>query len=101
MIPKPSHDPEFKLCHVGVAVPNLGPTTELLSALFGYRIVSGPFNDPIQKVTVSFLAKSGMDVAEIELIAPLAQDSPISSILAKNGGSAYHLCLKPVILIVR
>jgi methylmalonyl-CoA/ethylmalonyl-CoA epimerase len=91
---EPSEDLNFKLMHVGVAVSTLEPTTELLSALFGYKVVSGPFDDPIQKVTVNFLAKSADDVAEIELIAPLAQDSPIRSMLAKDGGGAYHLCFE-------
>jgi len=58
---------DFKLLHVGVAVSSLEPTAELLSTLFGYKVVSGPFDDPIQKVAVSFLATSGKDVAEIEL----------------------------------
>jgi methylmalonyl-CoA/ethylmalonyl-CoA epimerase len=84
----------FKLLHVGVAVPSLDPTTELLSNLFGYKVVSGPFDDPIQKVTVNFLAKSEGDVAEIELIAPITEDSPIRSMLAKDGGGAYHLCFE-------
>jgi methylmalonyl-CoA/ethylmalonyl-CoA epimerase len=84
----------FKLRHVGVAVKSLEPTTEALSSLFGYKVVSGPFDDPIQKVTVNFLAKSDQDVAEIELIAPLTEDSPITSILAKCGGAAYHLCFE-------
>ena len=84
----------FKLLHVGVAVPSLGPTTELLSNLFGYKVVSGPFDDPIQKVSVNFLAKSDVDVAEIELIAPITEDSPIRSMLAKDGGGAYHLCFE-------
>jgi methylmalonyl-CoA/ethylmalonyl-CoA epimerase len=84
----------FKLMHVGVAVPSLGPTTELLSNLFGYKVVSGPFDDPIQKVSVNFLAKSEGDVAEIELIAPITEDSPIRSMLAKDGGGAYHLCFE-------
>ena len=84
----------FKLRHVGVAVPSLGPTTEMLSALFGYKVISGPFDDPIQKVTVNFLAQSDQDVAEIELIAPLTEDSPITSMLAKGGGAAYHLCFE-------
>ncbi len=84
----------FKLRHVGVAVPSLGPTTEMLSTLFGYKVVSGPFDDPIQKVSVNFLAKSDQDVAEIELIAPLAEDSPITAMLAKGGGGAYHLCFE-------
>ena len=92
-----SESPEelnFKLLHVGVAVPSLDSTTELLSSLFGYEVVSGPFDDPIQKVTVNFLAKSGNDPAEIELIAPLTDDSPIRSILAKDRGAAYHLCFE-------
>jgi methylmalonyl-CoA/ethylmalonyl-CoA epimerase len=84
----------FKLRHVGVAVPSLGPATETLSTLFGYAVVSGPFDDPIQKVSVNFLAKSNSDVAEIELIAPLSDDSPITSMLAKSGGGAYHLCFE-------
>ncbi|MCU1248553.1 MAG: hypothetical protein JWQ49_1582 [Edaphobacter sp.] len=84
----------FKLRHVGVAVPSLGPATETLSALFGYRVVSGPFNDPIQKVSVNFLTTSDKDSAEIELIAPLSEDSPITSMLAKSGGGAYHLCFE-------
>lgn len=85
---------DFKLLHVGVAVPSLDPTTEMLSSLFGYRVVSGPFDDPIQKVKVNFLAKSEKDVAEIELIAPLSEDSPIQSMLAKSGGGAYHFCFE-------
>ena len=92
-----SESPEelnFKLLHVGVAVPSLDSTSELLSSLFGYKVVSGPFDDPIQKVTVNFLAKSVNDPAEIELIAPLTDDSPIRSILAKDRGAAYHLCFQ-------
>lgn len=84
----------FKLRHVGVAVPTLGPTTEMLSSLFGYRVISGPFDDPIQKVSVNFLTQSDQDIAEIELIAPLTEDSPIKATLAKGGGAAYHLCFE-------
>jgi len=89
-----AEDLGFKLRHVGVAVPSLEPATETLSALFGYRVVSGPFDDPIQKVSVNFLTTSDKDAAEIELIAPLSEDSPITSMLAKSGGGAYHLCFE-------
>ena len=94
MTPESPDSLGFKLLHVGVAVPSLGPTTELLSNLFGYKVISGPFDDPIQKVTVNFLAKSDEDVAEIELIAPISEDSPIRSMLAKDGGGTYHLCFE-------
>jgi methylmalonyl-CoA/ethylmalonyl-CoA epimerase len=90
----PSDKLDFKLLHVGVAVPALGPAAESLARLFGYKLVSGPFDDPIQKVSVEFLAQSAEDTAEIELIAPAAEDSPIRSMLAKNGGGAYHLCFE-------
>jgi methylmalonyl-CoA/ethylmalonyl-CoA epimerase len=75
-------------------VPSLDPATESLATLFGYKVVSGPFDDPIQKVAVSFLATSDHDTAEIELIAPLTEDSPIRAMLTKGGGGAYHLCFE-------
>lgn len=82
----------FQLLHVGVAVPSLDSAAKSLGDLFGYRVVSGPFDDPIQKVTVNFLSHGENNVAEIELIAPLTDDSPIKSMLAKGSGGAYHLC---------
>ena len=85
---------DFKLLHVGVAVPALEATTALLADLFGYTVVSGPFDDPIQKVSVNFLAKSDGDVAEIELIAPTSEDSPVQAMLTKKAGGAYHLCFE-------
>ncbi len=85
---------DFKLLHVGEAVPSLGPAAEAMTDLFGYKVVSGPYDDPIQKVTVLFLAKTARDLAEFELIAPLSADSPIQSMLAKSGGGAYHLCFE-------
>jgi methylmalonyl-CoA/ethylmalonyl-CoA epimerase len=84
----------FKLLHVGMAVPALDSATESLTALLGYRVVSGPFDDPIQKVVVNFLTASDQDTTEIELIAPLTEDSPIKAMLAKGGGGAYHLCFE-------
>lgn len=82
----------FKLLHVGVAVPAIDPATATLERLFGYRVISGPFDDPIQKVTVNFLTQSDADVAEIELIAPAQPDSPVNAMLKKGQGGAYHLC---------
>ena len=84
----------FRLLHVGVAVASLDAAAAVLRGLFGYRVVSGPFDDPIQKVRVTFLAHGEKDIAEIELIAALAEDSPVASMLAKNRGGAYHLCFE-------
>lgn len=87
----------FRLLHVGVAVPEIGPAAEMFAALFGSKVVSGPFDDPIQKVTVNFLTQTeapDADAAEIELISPLTADAPIQTMLKKTGGGAYHLCFE-------
>ena len=34
------------------------------------------------------------DATEIELMAPLTEDSPIRAMLNKSGGGAYHLCFQ-------
>ncbi len=85
--------PAFKLTHMGVAVPSLNSARESFATLFDYKVVAGPFEDPIQKVAVLFLAKSP-DALQIELVAPLSEDSPIRSMLARERGGAYHLCLE-------
>ncbi len=84
----------FELMHVGVAVPDLSAAASTLESLFGYRVISGPFDDPIQKVTVNFMTQSDQDAVEIELITPLTEDSPLRTMLQKNGGGAYHLCFQ-------
>lgn len=84
----------FRLHHVGVAVAKLDDAAQLLDSLFGYKVISGDIDDPIHKVTVNFLRQNAHDAAEIELIAPLTDDSPIRSILAKGSGAASHLCFE-------
>lgn len=84
----------FRLHHVGVATKKLEATAQLLEQMFGYRTISGPFADPIQRVAVSFLTMSKEDTVELELVEPLTADSPVQSILQKDGGTAYHLCLE-------
>lgn len=75
-------------------MPEIGPATDMFGTLFGSEVVSGPFDDPIQKVTVNFLQQTAGEAAEIELIAPLTEDAPIRSMLNKTGGGAYHLCFE-------
>ncbi len=91
---EPSPESMFKLLHVGVAVPDIDAAASMLESVLGYRVISGPFDDPIQKVTVNFMTQSDTDVSEVELIAPLTEDSPLRTILNKNGGGAYHLCFE-------
>jgi methylmalonyl-CoA/ethylmalonyl-CoA epimerase len=78
--------------HVGIAVRDLQEAIPSYKNLFGYEIVSGPFDDPIQNVSVCFLSRGEGD-ATIELVAPLGPNSPIDVTLKKGGGT-YHICYK-------
>jgi methylmalonyl-CoA/ethylmalonyl-CoA epimerase len=81
---------QFTFHHIGIAVPNLEAATLSYQMLFDYKLISGPFCDPIQMVSVSFLSRGDGD-AMIELVAPLGHNSPIDRVLKKGGGT-YHVC---------
>ncbi len=72
--------------HVGLACRRIGDETACIAAL-GYEPETEVIDDPIQKVSVQFFVGAG---PRIELIAPLAPDSPISAFL-KRGTKFYHL----------
>jgi len=81
----------FTFHHVGVAVADIEKASKFYSTAFGFQIVSGPFEDPIQKVKICFLGEAGKTSGNIELISPLTPDSPVNGYLAKEIG-AYHMC---------
>jgi methylmalonyl-CoA/ethylmalonyl-CoA epimerase len=66
------------------------PAIRAYKKLFGYELISGPFDDPIQKVSVSFVSRGQGDPV-LELVSPLGGDSPIGRIL-RSGGGPYHVC---------
>jgi methylmalonyl-CoA/ethylmalonyl-CoA epimerase len=79
--------------HLGIAVSSLERAIPIYADIFGYRVQSGPFEDPLQKVKICFLGKEQREDTFLELVAPLAGNTPITRILAKGGG-AYHLCFE-------
>lgn len=81
---------QLRFHHVGVAVRDIQKALPAFRDLFGYELTSGPFDDPIQKVSVCFLSRGDGDLV-IELVAPLGDDSPVTGRL-KGGGGAYHIC---------
>ena len=81
---------ESRFNHLGVAVPDLDQAVEGFEKLFGYKVIRGPYTDPIQKVVVSFIGKPDTDPV-FELVAPGAEQSPISNYL-KKGIGGYHAC---------
>jgi methylmalonyl-CoA/ethylmalonyl-CoA epimerase len=76
-----------------VAVPKLDEACATYTTILGYELRSGPFDDPIQRVSVCFLGTDNPADAVIELVAPLTDDSPIGGVL-KRGGGAYHMCFE-------
>jgi len=80
----------FTFHHVGVAVRALSTAIPVYEKLFDYKVVKGPLDDPIQKVSACFLSRGQQDTT-IELVAPFGPDSPIHGTL-KKGGGAYHVC---------
>ena len=81
----------FAFHHVGVAVVDLQQALAFYSSAFGLRLVSGPFEDPLQKVQVCFLADAGRDSGYLELISPMEKESPLNCYL-NDGVGAYHVC---------
>ncbi len=81
---------DFTFHHVGVAVTDFDKAVAFYRDVLGFRLVSGPFEDPIQKVKVGFLADAG-GAPTLELIAALGEDSPINRYLSEGIG-AYHTC---------
>lgn len=77
--------------HLGVAVSSIEQALPLYTELFGHRVLSGPFEDRIQKVKVCFVGSGHPGEVVVELVEPLGDDSPVKQMLAKNL-AAYHVC---------
>src|SRR5580700_7972534 len=80
----------FVFHHIGNAVRDLSKAIPIYRNLFGYELKAGPFDDPIQHVSVCFLSRHEGDPV-IELVAPLGPNSPVDRTLKKGGGT-YHIC---------
>ena len=49
------------------------------------------YEDPLQKVKVAFMTTRPGD-AQIELVQPNAEDSPVTRFLREKGGGFHHVC---------
>src|ERR1700748_2280938 len=80
----------LRLHHVGFVVANIARSVAGFMNSLGMCWDGDIYEDPIQKVKVTFLA-TGPTCVRIELIQPAADDSPVNRFLAKGGGQ-HHLC---------
>jgi methylmalonyl-CoA/ethylmalonyl-CoA epimerase len=81
----------LKLHHFGFVVADIAAGmagfTRSLAAHWDGRI----YDDPLQKVKVAFLTTRPGD-AQIELVQPNAEDSPVTRFLREKGGGFHHVC---------
>ncbi|MHB8528272.1 MAG: methylmalonyl-CoA epimerase [Caulobacteraceae bacterium] len=89
-----------KLNHVGVATPSIEESWTLYRDVLGATSISKKRALPEQGVWVSFV---NLENAQIELIEPLGDDSPIHGFLSRNPrGGQHHVCFEvPDILAAR
>ncbi len=89
-----------RLNHVGVATPSIAASIEIYRDMLGATAFTEIRALPEQGVSFCFVQ---LPNAEIELIEPYGEDSPIHGFLAKNPrGGQHHLCFEvPDILAAR
>ena len=87
-----------RLNHVGIAVPDLASAIAHYQEVLGATDITEPFDLPEQGVKVCFVNTPGHDGTEgtqLELLAPLSEDSPVTGFLAKNPlGGQHHVCFE-------
>ena len=81
-----------KLNHVGVATPSIAESVKLYRDMLGATSITERRALPEQGVWVSFV---NLPNAQIELIEPYGEASPIHAFLAKNPrGGQHHVCFE-------
>ncbi len=79
-----------KINHIGIAVKNLGLSSDLFSKLFE-QSASHAETVPEQKATIAFYP---VGEGSIELIESTSADSAISTFIEKRGEGIHHICLE-------
>jgi methylmalonyl-CoA/ethylmalonyl-CoA epimerase len=81
-----------RLNHVGVATPSIAESLAMYRSMFGAEPHGEAFDMPAQGVRVCFVDAPN---AQIELIEPLGEGSPIAKFLEKNPqGGQHHVCFE-------
>ena len=76
-----------RLVHVGVAVKDAAATARLYRELFGFEPAHSE-DVPDQKVRTVFFETGG---GGVELLQPLAPDSPVARFLERRGEGVHHI----------
>jgi methylmalonyl-CoA/ethylmalonyl-CoA epimerase len=85
--------PDPTLHHIGFVVASIASSAPGFTGSIGAAPLSQTFDDPIQRARVAFIDLSPGGGPSLELVEPLADDSPVAAFLAKGGG-LHHLCFE-------
>jgi methylmalonyl-CoA epimerase len=77
----------MQLHHVGIAVTDLDQSIDLYRTLFGADLIHRATNEK-DGLEAAFMR---LGDAEIELLVPLREDSPVGRFLAKRGPGMHHV----------
>ena len=77
----------MKIHHVGVAVSDLDEAIALYQKVFGAELVHRASTD---ELTAAFLQAGD---AEVELLQPLRDDTPVGKFLANRGPGLHHIAV--------
>ena len=86
-----ARDFQARLHHVGFVVRSIEKEIEGVADSTLTSRQTKIFHDPLQKVRVTFLRAAYPGDAQIELVEPAGDDSPVRKFLEKSGG-LHHLC---------
>lgn len=80
-----------RMHHVGYVVGNIDSAVQGFLKSLSATWDGVVFEDPIQKVKVTFLSTGPSDT-QIELVEPSAPDAPVRKFLNDTGGGLHHVC---------
>jgi methylmalonyl-CoA epimerase len=79
----------MRIHHVGVAVVDLDESLRLYTTVFGAELTHRATNEK-EGLEAAFLRAGD---AEVELLAPLREDSPVGKFVARRGPGLHHLAI--------
>lgn len=79
----------MKLHHIGYVVENIEEAAQGFETL-GYRTLTEPVNDDIQRCRICFIEREREPL--IELVEPFENNKSLQKMLSQRGNAPYHLC---------
>lgn len=81
---------EFKINHVAIVVPDVDEALKFWRDALGLTLNHVERNEE-EAVQIAFLPTGE---SEVELLAPITEDSGVAKYLSKKGAGLHHLCIE-------